>query len=466
MLTAYEVSQIRAAEETVLATGDPGRLMQRAAAGVAAAITRSLHPASGARVLVLTGPGNNGGDGLHAGARLARRGVQVFTCSLIGTPHPEGLAALLAAGGRQVDVARGLALVDEVDVVVDAVLGTGGRPGLSGIAAVFAAACRESEAAVVAVDLPSGMSADSVTDDDCFTADLTVVLGAYNICHLTQPARSRCGVLELVDLDLPLDDPALIAWQPEDVAARWPHPDVTSDKYSRGVVGLDAGSATYPGAGLLVASGAVGVGAGMVRFLGDDQVGQAVIDRWPNVVRAPGRVQAMVLGSGWGQRMDASLVIAQALGRDVPLVLDADALRQLPRDLPPTTVLTPHAGELARLLETARHAITDDPIAAVREAAERTGATVLLKGATQYVATPDGGPVRLAVPGPACTAQAGSGDVIAGACGALLATGAKPAHAALLAASIQAMTAERVGQCPPQDLAARFGETIAEFPAA
>lgn len=245
---------------------------------------------------------------------------------------------------------------------------------------------------------------------------------------------------------------------PEEVERLWPVPRVDSDKYSRGVVGLDTGSVQYPGAALLGCAGALHAGAGMVRYVGP-ALPELVLARFPSVVTADGRVQAMVLGSGWGETASPERLVA-ALERDVPLVLDADALTLLPVELPEQCLLTPHAGELAKLLDRERAAVQADPVGHVRRAAETFGATVLLKGATQYVGTPDGA-VTTAVPGPSWTAQAGSGDVLAGACGTLLAAGMSAHHAALLAASLQAMAAVAFpGPHPPDRLAEGFADVL------
>ena len=235
-------------------------------------------------------------------------------------------------------------------------------------------------------------------------------------------------------------DPAeVVAWERGDVAGAWPWPDATSDKYSRGVVGLDTGSDEYPGAGVLSALGAVYAGAGMVRCLGPEPVFAAVTHVLPNVVRAEGRVQAWLVGSGWGERAGDRL--DELLVTGLPLVVDADGLRHLPKRLDrPGVLLTPHAGELARLLGGLRPDVEADPIGAVRAAVERYGATVLLKGATQYVATPGDDRVHLAVPGPAWTAQAGSGDVLAGICVTLLAR-SRPGGGGRLRGVHQALTA-------------------------
>jgi len=254
-----------------------------------------------------------------------------------------------------------------------------------------------------------------------------------------------------------------VAWEREDVAAAWPVPDATSDKYARGVVGVDTGSPDYPGAGVLSTLGAVYAGAGMVRSLGAEAVFEAVSRILPNVVRADGRVQAWLAGSGWGSHHGDRL--AELLDIGLPIVVDADALSQVPTGVNRGDVLmTPHAGELARLLELERSAVTADPVGAVRSAVKRFGTTVLLKGATQYVSGPGDDLVHLAVPGPAWTAQAGSGDVLAGICTTLLAAGLDPIAAAVCGASIQAMTAAaHPGPYPPQDLARMLPETIASL---
>lgn len=476
MITAYATDRIRAAEQPVLdrlaADGaDPDTLMLRAATGLASAVLRELRDRGrvyGAGVLVLAGAGNNGGDGLYAGARLAGRGVAVHVCTVGDHTHEAGWAAALAAGARVADVHEAAALIDtgRVDLVVDAVLGIGGRAGLRGAAADLAAHCAAGGATVVAVDVPSGLAADSgQLAGPAFQADLTVTFGGRKVCHLVEPARSTCGRVELVEIGIDLAEPTLVQWEPADLRAAWPVPGASSDKYARGVVGIDAGSDAYPGAGILSTIGAVHAGAGMVRFLGAAHPAELIHARLPNVVRADGRVQAWLLGSGWGPRTDAVHRVQTALDTALPVVLDADALGVLDQvgmgdDTEHRVLLTPHAGELARLLERGRTEVEADPLGSVHEAADRTGATVLLKGATQLVAVPGQDLITLAVPGPAWTAQAGSGDTLAGICATLLAAGLTAADAALAGASIQALAAARLpGPVPPQDLAESLAAT-------
>jgi ADP-dependent NAD(P)H-hydrate dehydratase / NAD(P)H-hydrate epimerase len=470
---AFTVEQVRRLEATAVAglgrDVPEGVLMQRAAAGLAVVVAAELERRAGrvygARVLVLVGPGNNGGDALWAGQRLARRGVRVDAVSVLGTPHAEGLAALLAAGGRLLDAAPGdEADLRRYDLALDGVLGIGGRPGLPQGVADLVAGLDAADVPVVAVDLPSGVAADTgAVPGAAVRADVTVTFGVVKVCHLLEPARSRTGRLVCVDigLDPSAETPEIDAWDVDRVADAWPWPGQRSDKYGKGVVGIDAGSETYPGAGIMATYGAVHGGAGMVRFLGPQSAHAVITTNLPNVVFAPGRVQAHLLGSGWGERPDGTQTVADAVASDVPGVLDADALGHRPDRLPDAWLLTPHAGELAKLLGVERAQVEDDPLAAVRAGAERTGATVLLKGSTQLVARPGVATVELAVPGPAWTGQAGSGDTLAGLCAAVLAAG-RPAHeAAVLAASLQAVAAAaHPGPLPPHVLAQRCADQL------
>ena len=461
MLPIHTAEQVRAADAAQIALLPDGELMQRAAKGLADVLREELagRPST---ALLLVGPGNNGGDALYAGAMLAVAGIDVAAWRASESCHMGGWESFVDAGGREVDQAGAIASVGTVGVVVDGVYGVGARGGLPAPVAEVAAACRESGAPVVAVDMPSGLEADScVVADETFIAARTVTFGTYKRCQFFEPARSRCGEVTLVEIGLEPSAAGVVQWEREDVADAWPFPDATSDKYARGVVGVDTGSPDYPGAGVLSTLGAVYAGAGMVRSLGAEAVFEAVSRILPNVVRADGRVQAWLAGSGWGSHHGARL--AELLATGLPMVVDADGLSQVPDGLKRRDVLlTPHAGELAKLLGIERAEVTADPVRAVRTAVKRFGTTVLLKGATQYVSGPDDDRVHLAVPGPAWTAQAGSGDVLAGICTTVLAAGLAPVAAAVCGASIQAMTAAaHPGPYPPQDLARMLPETIA-----
>ncbi len=459
--------QIRAAEQSWF-DAHPGRdLMETAAAHVSAAALDMLADASGARVLVAVGPGNNGGDGLYAARDLAARGVDVALWFTSSHRHESGGAAAAGAGAREVDATTAIAELAETDLVIDAVLGIGGRPGLRPPVAEFARACTDLAVPVLSVDVPSGLDADRAGAEhpECFTATRTVTFGALKCCHVAQPAAGRCGRVEVADIGITVTGPTVFAAERCDIAARWPAPGPESDKYTRGVLGLDTGSAGFPGAGVLTATGALYAGAGFIRCCAPDPVPAMVTAALPSVTVGPGRVQAWVVGSGWGDPGHNAGRLAARLGDGVPLVLDADALAELPAELPEGCLATPHAGELARLLGVDRAEVAADPIGSCRAAAERFAVTVLLKGATQYVAEP-GGRVTVALPGPAWTAQAGSGDTLAGICGTLLASGLSARWAGVLAAGVQALAAtENPGPYPPDELARALPAVIARLTA-
>lgn len=419
MRLAHTVAQVRAAEATLMRDLPEGALMQHAAAGLARAILDFLGGGYGRRVLLLVGSGDNGGDALYAGALLRRRGVLVDALLLGSSHHQAGLTALLAAGGRVADTIEGLS----PDVVVDGIVGIGGRPGLRPYAAAAVAAL--AGIPVVAVDVPSGVDVDSgELDGPHVRADLTVTFGTHKVAHLVDPAAGACGAVDLVDLGLELPPSDVEAFQPADVTALLPRPDANAQKYTRGVVGIRAGSDTYPGAALLCVAGASCGLAGMVRYVG--HAADAVRLAHPEVV-GEGRVQAWVVGPGGGEGAHAAL--SAALADHVPIVVDADALARVDGPLGVPAVLTPHAGELAAMLGVPRDEIEARPLEHARLAAQRFDAVVLLKGRHTLVARPDGR-VRVTTTGLPWLATAGAGDVLAGLIGALLATGLEPWDAA------------------------------------
>ncbi|MEU5396202.1 NAD(P)H-hydrate dehydratase [Streptomyces tibetensis] len=437
MRTAYSVETVRNAERELMARLPEGALMQRAAAGLAAACADLLGRVYGSRVVLLVGSGDNGGDALYAGARLARRGAGVTAVLLAPErAHAGGLAALRRAGGRVAGTGRAEALVEGADVVLDGIVGIGAKGGLRPDAVPLAAAAARSRGAVVAVDLPSGVDADTgEVHGEAVRADLTVTFGTHKPGLLIDPAREYAGSVRLVDIGLELPaEPELEALQHDDVARLLPVPRAESDKYRRGVVGIAAGSARYPGAAVLAVSGALRGGAGAVRYVGP--AGDAVIARFPETLvsdqgpKHAGRVQAWVVGPGAG---DDAATVAEVLAADVPVLIDADGLRlagsEVVRGRRAPTLMTPHAGEAAALLGVDRAEVEGGRLAAVRELARRYGATVLLKGSTTLVADSGGGAVRVNPTGTGWLATAGSGDVLSGLGGSLLAAGLSAADA-------------------------------------
>jgi hydroxyethylthiazole kinase-like uncharacterized protein yjeF len=454
MRTAYSVETVRNAEAELMARLPEGVLMRRAAAGLAAACAGLLRRVYGSRVVLLVGSGDNGGDALYAGARLARRGAGVSAVLL--TPdraHAGGLAALLGAGGRVAD--DPFEVLAAADLVMDGVTGIGGRGGLRPDAVPLVRAARGSSAVVVAVDLPSGIEADTgEARGEAVCADATVTFGTYKPGLLIDPAREYAGTVRLIGIGL--EDhlpsvPDVEALQHQDVAGLLPVPAAESDKYRRGVVGVVAGSARYPGAGVLAVAGGLRGGAGAVRYVGP--AAEAVIARFPEALvhsgppSKAGRVQAWVIGPGLGENVDA---LHDVLDSDVPVLVDADGLRLLDaatvRGRGAPTLLTPHAGEAAALLGVEREEVESARLASVRELASHFGATVLLKGSTTLVAAPDGGrsPVRVNPMGTPWLATAGSGDVLSGLVGSLLAAGLDARDAGSVAAYLQGLAARHV----------------------
>jgi hydroxyethylthiazole kinase-like uncharacterized protein yjeF len=471
MRTAYSVETVRAAERELMARLPDGALMQRAAAGLAVTCGGLLGRVYGAHVALLVGSGDNGGDALYAGARLARRGAAVTAVLLSpGHAHPGGLAALRRAGGRAVDAAAGEQVVPGADLVIDGIVGIGGRGGLRPAAERLARLARESQAFIVAVDLPSGVDADTgEVHGVAVDADATVTFGTYKPGLLIDPAAERTGALRLIDIGLgPFlpSVPDVEALQHADVAALLPVPGPESDKYRRGVVGVVAGSARYPGAAVLAVAGALRGGAGAVRYVGP--AADAVIDRFPETLvhagppSKAGRVQAWVLGPGLGDAPHPRQSLDDVLGSDVPVLVDADGLRLLDRERlrarRAPTVLTPHAGEAAAMLGVSREEVEVARLASVRRLAAEYGATALLKGSTTLVATPEGAvtpagdegagqrasvPVRVNPTGTGWLATAGSGDVLSGLAGSLLAAGLVARDAASVAAYVHGLAGRK-----------------------
>lgn len=443
MEQAHTVAQVREAEERLMSRVGDGVLMQRAATGLAVAVAEELRRRCGrtygAKVLLVVGAGNNGGDALFAGAWLARRGVAVRVLTLSDRVHATGFAALREAGGREVDLQEALRL--DADLVLDGVVGIGGSPGLREEAEELFETL--SHVPVVAVDLPSGVDVDTgETPGPHVSADVTVTFGTHKVATLVDPAAAACGEVRLVDIGLDLPRGEVEALGADDVATLLPVPERAAHKYTRGVVGVRAGSGAYPGAALLCVAGAASGLAGMVRYVGPDEVDARVRQRFPEVV-GDGRVQAWAVGSG-GDDLAAEAWHA-ALGDDVPVVVDADALQHVHRSSTPRLhglVLTPHAGELAAMLGVPRDEVEAAPLRHAREVAEHWQAVVLLKGARTLVVRPDGR-ARVNTTGTGWLATAGAGDVLTGVVGALLAAGLDPFDAASVGAWLHGAAATR-----------------------
>ena len=485
MRNAHAVAEVRTAESALMARLPEGALMQRAASGLAAAcaglLARAARPPGtpatrgvyGSRVVVLAGSGDNGGDALHAGARLAARGAVVTAIAAGSRVHEGGTSALLSSGGRLIEASddRARPAIAAADLVIDGLLGIGGRGGLRDPGAWLAAAAERSRGLVVAVDLPSGIDADTgEAAGAAVQADVTVTFGTWKPGLLIDPGASHAGVVELVDIGLGryLGLPAVAAAQAADIAAWMPRPTAESDKYRRGVLGIVAGSDRFTGAAQLSVGAAVRGGAGMVRLVSAPPAAAVVRQRWPEavitttgdttggqVIKAAGQVQAWVAGPGMGTGEPAAELLAAVLGTSLPVLVDADGITVLSahrgllsRSAP--TLLTPHAGELARLLGADRADIESRRLQYATQAAAELGCTVLLKGSTTVIASPAGGhPVMVNPTGTSWLATAGSGDVLSGLAGALLAQGLDPLRAAAAGAYLHGIAARLAAEGAP-----------------
>ena len=499
MRYAHQVRKVRVAEQALMAQLPPGALMQRAAAGLASVSAGLIGRVPGSRVVVLAGSGDNGGDALFAGARLASRGAAVLAVTAGSRVHEQGAAALRTAGGRlaSADDDAVPAAIGAADLILDGLLGIGGHGGLREPQASLAGLAARSPAVVVAVDLPSGVDADTgEVEGSAIQADVTVTFGTLKPGLLIDPGAGHAGVVELIDIGLGpyLDTPDASALQAPDVGALLPQPGGDSDKYRRGVAGIVAGSERFTGAAALAVGGAIRGGAGMVRLVSAAPAVAVVRMLWPEAVitvtgqdipagedvHAAGRVQAWVVGPGMGTDDQARDRLAAVLASDVPVLVDADGLTLLAahqdllsRDAP--TLLTPHAGELGRLLGVDPADVESRRLEHARKAAASLGATVLLKGSTTVIATPDGRsaaiqggtgqggtgqggtgqggtgqgeagqddlpPVRVNPTGISWLATAGTGDVLSGLAGSLLAQGLEVGEAAAAAAYLHGLAA-------------------------
>ena len=453
MLPVFSGTQIREAEQPLLAAGNGPALMRTASWGLANGVIALLrergHTLAGTRITGLIGPGNNGGDGLWALSFLAHRGATIRAYRTSATTHSEGTEAFLAAGGRFIELED--ADYRRSQLIIDAVLGTGARGGWAGLPV-------PEHALVVACDVPSGVASDTGhVADAALRADLTVTFGGMKIGLFNGDGASYSGHIRCVDIGLGphLPHPAAQLLEPADLPGLLPATDVDAHKYTRGVLGILAGSTQYPGAANLACAAALATGVGMLRFLSEstptqlDSLDLAVITAHPEIVlsRNPAdRVQAWLVGSGLSQHPDrvaqARQVLTLAAGQQLPTVVDADGLHLIstPAHHDNTAqkeiqqeaqcrILTPHAGEAATLLsrlsgtQTCRKSVETDPLAAAQHLAELTGDVVVLKGPHTVIAShrdrqqetylyPGGHP---------WLATAGSGDTLAGIIGAIAA---------------------------------------------
>ena len=409
-------------------------LMERAGAAIAEAIWRI---AGASEILILCGPGNNGGDGYVAGRLLKERGSHVR----VAASTPAKAEAASRAAGLWDGPVESLTEARRAGTIVDALFGTGlTRPLEPTTAEALARLCKSAHRRI-AVDLPSGVA----TDDGSMLGevphfDLTIALGALKPSHLLLPAAAHCGQVAVADIGLGAIEAPLHRIARPRLAA----PGHDANKYSRGKLVVLAGD--MPGASQLAALAGQRSGAGYVELLGaeGDAPPHALVRRgWSAKAIDDDRIAAMVVGPGLGRGRAARERLDAALASGKPLVLDADALTLIGKarhNRIAGHVLTPHWGEFVRMFGDSKR----DRLTQAREAARKSGAILLLKGADSIVAHPDG---RAAISGlsPSWLAGAGTGDVLAGIIGGLLANGLEPFEAAQAGIWLHAEAARLAG---------------------
>jgi hydroxyethylthiazole kinase-like uncharacterized protein yjeF len=453
-------------------------LMENAGRAVAEHALQMLGPGSRRRVAVYCGKGNNGGDGLVAARYLANAGCEIRLFLSASALQMRGDAGANLEIARRMDMPlTGLESPPPepwpADLALDAVLGTGIRGEVTGGAAVLIGALKSSGCPVLAVDLPSGLDSDSGRlASTCVRADCTVTMALPKLGLALYPGREAAGRIEVADIGMPralLDAPEVRTWwlDREHVALLLSPRPPTAHKGDAGRVLLLAGSEGMAGAAALSSEGAVRGGAGLVTLgcprslidvmaakltevmtapLAETETRALDLDALDTVRARGAQADALALGPGLGRHPRTGELVHALVGSwDRPIVIDADALSLLSpaagTTFPAQAVLTPHPGELARLLGSTIPAVEADRVAAARDAARQFGCVVLLKGAATLIADPEG---RLGVnsTGTPAMATGGCGDVLTGLIAALLAQGLAPFEAACAGAYLHGLAGE------------------------
>lgn len=404
-----DVAAMRAAEAALIAAGNSAEALMDVAGRAVGEWARRL--GAGRAVTVLCGPGNNGGDGYVAARHLMEHGVPV---TVIAAREPATPAARNARSLYRGPVVGPEAL-PKGDVLVDCLFGSGLTRALSDDLYALLTALAQTHARRIAVDLPSGIEADSgaCLNPGLPANDLTIALGAWKHAHWTMPAAPLMGMLRLVDIGVAAMPGAARLLAKPQISA----PAVDAHKYRRGLLAIVSGQ--MPGAALLSAEAAQRAGAGYVKLLAPTRPEGVppglVCETGDLVALTDPRIKAVLVGPGLGRDAAALARLVGVLEQDHPVVIDADALMLLRPDMPGSAprVLTPHEGEMAAL--EAAHGLAGTGLCRDRAkaVAKASGAVVLLKGPDSLIAAPGGG-VTLAPRASPWLSVAGSGDVLAG----------------------------------------------------
>jgi len=460
----YTSAQVRAIDARAIAAlaGDGYALMQRAGAAAWRRL-RARWPQA-RRVLVACGLGNNGGDGWVVAALAQRAGLDVTVVHLVGTPNSaESQSAQReahAAGARAIAFAHGQRLPD-ADVLVDALFGIGLRRAPDGDAAALIAAIDAHQSPVLALDVPSGLDADTGSAPGaCVHAQLTIAFIALKRGLLTGTAPDHVGELVLESLDiapelLALEVPSVRCLHRADLRDALQARRPGAHKGDGGHVLVIGGEHGFAGAARLTAESAARCGAGLVSVATRSAQVAAILGARPELmvhaVEDPGalaallaRADVLAIGPGLGQGEWGRSVLHTAIKAGLPTVLDADALNLLAHDrfaLPPHSVITPHPGEAARLLASSVPQVQFDRFASAQQLASMYSAVAVLKGAGSVIAAPDGALALCPIAEPGM-ASGGMGDVLTGVIAALLAQGHGARAAAELGVLLHALAAQ------------------------
>jgi ADP-dependent NAD(P)H-hydrate dehydratase / NAD(P)H-hydrate epimerase len=481
VLTAAETQALD--RETEARGTTVAQLMERAGLAVARAAKELAGGSYGRRAVAVCGKGNNGGDGLVAARYLSRWGMRV-TVVLLG--EPDGLREPALGNLRRLEGAPGVRVrpyarevlareLDRADVVLDGVFGTGFRGVAEGQHAEALDLVSGSPAPVIAIDIPSGVEGDTgLVRGPAVRADATVTFGAPKVGAVLMPGAMHAGSLEVADIGCPFDllHSDLLLVEAGDVLSYLPVREAEGHKRGSGVVLVVAGSRRMAGAPRLVAESAYRAGAGLVTVavpegilpvvqsgvaeatflpLPEGPEGAVAEAGWEAVAERLDGFDAVAVGPGLSTEGEASAFVKRLVRHStVPVVADADALNAFAGAAGDTAerasdlVLTPHTGEFGRLFGMPAEEVLEDRVGFVRKAAEETRSVVLLKGPRSLVASP-GGEVRVNPTGSVALSTGGTGDVLTGAVGALLARGLRPADAATAGAYLQGMAGEIAG---------------------
>ena len=497
-MEVLSVVEMMRADQLAIAAGTSGFALMQSAGRAVAQIAHGMVRQNTGKIVIVAGPGNNGGDGFVAATDLAASGFDIEVVLFGNRADLRGDAALAVAGWRKPVTPPDRAMFDGCDLVIDALFGAGLNRALDGEARALVEAINGCNAPVLAVDLPSGINGDSGAVMGCAVrADETVTFFRKKPAHLLLPGRAHCGRIHVADIGI--DDSVLGEIKPaasENTPSVWrgefPQPSIDGHKYTRGHAVVVSGGIASTGAARLAARGALRAGAGlvtvatpsdalsvnaaaltaiMVRQVNDADALAAMLD--------DRRINTCVIGpgNGVGERTRSMALAAIRAGRSV--VLDADALTsfsdapevlfsELKSQMRSGAILTPHEGEFIRLFKsvTAQNS-SFSKLEQTRTAASQSGAVVLLKGPDTVIAAPDGR-ATISANAPPWLATAGSGDVLAGFIAGLLAQGVAAFEAASIGAWLHGEAAREFGpgliaEDLPEALPAVLRRLYAEF---